>query len=303
MGTQQEMLCLRWEDFGSHFSSSFKDLRTQNNRDSYFDVSLAVGDHDILIQAHKVILSSCSPFFRKVLAQQSRASPLGGLLHPVIYLRGVSAHHLRNVLDFMYHGEINVAQDDLDDFLAVAEDLKIKGLTQNDGHAEQEANSRGAHGGVGSKRAMPKPDGGGPSKKRASLNQRSQALTVPAAGQQVSRQSMPSASRLHKAEEANAGDVEVVKAEPVGTRDPVAAARVGMEAGASNAVESEDLVEYEDGAGEEDFADEYMDYGNDESGDMSYGDGANLVGHGPVGGGGEGGSSDGGKGRFYSIYA
>eukprot|EP00092_Neocalanus_flemingeri_P039155 GFUD01042617.1.p1 GENE.GFUD01042617.1~~GFUD01042617.1.p1 ORF type:complete len:260 (-),score=65.84 GFUD01042617.1:49-828(-) len=31
----------------------------------------------------------------------------------------------------MYHGEVNVAQEELNSFLAVAEDLKVKGLTQN----------------------------------------------------------------------------------------------------------------------------------------------------------------------------
>ena len=31
----------------------------------------------------------------------------------------------------MYHGEVNVAQEELNTFLAVAEDLQVKGLTQN----------------------------------------------------------------------------------------------------------------------------------------------------------------------------
>jgi len=31
----------------------------------------------------------------------------------------------------MYHGEVNVAQDELNSFLTVAEDLQVKGLTQN----------------------------------------------------------------------------------------------------------------------------------------------------------------------------
>ena len=30
----------------------------------------------------------------------------------------------------MYHGEVNIAQEDLSSFLAVAQDLKVKGLTQ-----------------------------------------------------------------------------------------------------------------------------------------------------------------------------
>ena len=37
---------------------------------------------------------------------------------------------MKYVLDFMYHGEVNVAQEELDKFLEVAETLKIKGLTQ-----------------------------------------------------------------------------------------------------------------------------------------------------------------------------
>merc|ERR1719320_1940763 len=34
----------------------------------------------------------------------------------------------------MYHGEVNVAQEQLNDFLSIAEDLKVKGLTQNQSH-------------------------------------------------------------------------------------------------------------------------------------------------------------------------
>ena len=38
---------------------------------------------------------------------------------------------MQAVLNFMYHGEVNVAQEELNSFLAVAEDLQVKGLTQN----------------------------------------------------------------------------------------------------------------------------------------------------------------------------
>ena len=50
--------------------------------------------------------------------------------NPLIYLRGISAQDLTYLLDFIYYGEVNVAQDELDKFLEVAESLKIKGLTQ-----------------------------------------------------------------------------------------------------------------------------------------------------------------------------
>ena len=48
-----------------------------------------------------------------------------------MYLKGVRYPDLQAVLNFMYHGEVNVAQEELNSFLAVAEDLKVKGLTQN----------------------------------------------------------------------------------------------------------------------------------------------------------------------------
>ena len=47
--------------------------------------------------------------------------------HPLLYLKGVKYSDLESVLNFMYHGEVNVAQDDLNSFLAVAEELKVKG--------------------------------------------------------------------------------------------------------------------------------------------------------------------------------
>merc|ERR1712203_1217599 len=76
------------------------------------------------IQAHKVILSACSPFFRGVLRRNPHA-------HPLLYLKGVKFSDLTAVLNFMYHGEVNVAQEELNSFLAVAEELRVKGLTQN----------------------------------------------------------------------------------------------------------------------------------------------------------------------------
>jgi len=40
------------------------------------------------------------------------------------------------VLNFMYMGEVNVAQEELNSFLSVAEDLRVKGLTQNNANSD-----------------------------------------------------------------------------------------------------------------------------------------------------------------------
>ena len=52
------------------------------------------------------------------------------MTNPAIYLRGVLHKDIKNIVEFMYVGEVNVAQEDLDSFLAAAQDLCIKGLTQ-----------------------------------------------------------------------------------------------------------------------------------------------------------------------------
>jgi len=114
-----EKFCLRWNDFESNISSAFRELRDDKD---FFDVTLACDDDQI--QAHKVILSACSPFFRNVLRRNPHQ-------HPLLYLKNVKYTDLQAVLNFMYHGEVNVAQEELNSFLAVAEDLRVKGLTQN----------------------------------------------------------------------------------------------------------------------------------------------------------------------------
>jgi len=117
-----EKFCLRWNDFESNISGAFRELRDDKD---FFDVTIACEDEQI--QAHKVILSACSPFFRNVLRRNPHQ-------HPLLYLKGVKYTDLQSVLNFMYHGEVNVAQEELNSFLAVAEDLRVKGLTQNQGN-------------------------------------------------------------------------------------------------------------------------------------------------------------------------
>ena len=113
-----DKFCLSWNDFEANISSALKEL--QRDAD-FFDVTLVCDDIE-LIQAHKVILSACSPFFKTTLKHIPHQ-------HPLLYLKGVMYNDLVRVLHFMYHGEVNIEQDELKSFLAVAEDLTVKGLT------------------------------------------------------------------------------------------------------------------------------------------------------------------------------
>jgi hypothetical protein len=120
-----EKFCLRWNEFEKNISTSFRELREDKD---FFDVTLACENNQI--QAHKVILSACSPFFRSVLKQNPHQ-------HPLLYLKGVRYEDITSVLSCMYHGEVNISQDELNSFLEVAEDLKVKGLTQNNLNEEK----------------------------------------------------------------------------------------------------------------------------------------------------------------------
>ena len=111
-----DMFCLKWTGFTNNMADTFKSLRGDND---FTDVTLACEDGTML-EAHKVILAASSPFFHNLL-KVSKHHP-----HPLIYLKGVQMRQLSSVMDFLYQGEVNLNQEDLDSFLALAADLQLK---------------------------------------------------------------------------------------------------------------------------------------------------------------------------------
>ena len=90
-------------------------------KDSDFSDVTLVCEEDLQIEAHKVILAAPSPFFSRALKRNKHS-------HPMIYMRGITAKDLSAIVDFIYHGEANVYQEDLEGFLDLAEELQLKGL-------------------------------------------------------------------------------------------------------------------------------------------------------------------------------
>jgi len=117
MYREEEKLCLKWNDFQENAISAFGTLREDRE---FADVTLACEDGQ-QVEAHRVILASSSPFFSNVLRRNKHQ-------HPLIYMRGVKSEDLMALVDFLYYGEANVKQENLDSFLAVAEELQLKGL-------------------------------------------------------------------------------------------------------------------------------------------------------------------------------
>ena len=106
---------LNWDGFQENLNTELKCLR-----EDFLDVTLVCDDEQI--SAHKVILSASSEFFRGILRRNSRDFPL-------IYLKGVKMTLLKSIMDFIYTGEVEIAENDLTELLEIAFDLKIKGLS------------------------------------------------------------------------------------------------------------------------------------------------------------------------------
>ena len=106
---------LKWNQSQMSCASSFKHLRSEED---FFDVTLVSSDQ-VQMQAHKVVLSASSKFFKKILRQNKH-------YHPIVCLDGVSSGHLEYLLDYIYDGEVNIFQDDLDAFLLQANKFKLE---------------------------------------------------------------------------------------------------------------------------------------------------------------------------------
>ena len=96
-------------------------FREMREGQEFFDVTLACDDGTYL-EAHRIVLAASSTFFRNTFKINNHP-------HPWIYLKGINSADLTAVIDFMYQGEVNVPQDDLSQFLGIAEDLQVKGLS------------------------------------------------------------------------------------------------------------------------------------------------------------------------------
>ncbi|ETN67626.1 hypothetical protein AND_000554 [Anopheles darlingi] len=112
----EQQYALKWNDFQSSILSSFRHLRDEED---FVDVTIACDTRSFT--AHKVVLSACSPYFRKLL----KANPCE---HPIVILRDVRSDDIENLLRFMYNGEVHIGQDQLSDFLKTAQLLQVRGL-------------------------------------------------------------------------------------------------------------------------------------------------------------------------------
>ena len=104
---------LAWQEFDNKASELQRKLVNDTN---FTDVTLACDDNKKL-EVHKVILSSSSPVLGQILMDNPHQ-------HPLIYLRKVKFSLLKYLIQFIYLGQTEVAQTELQNFMNLAKELE-----------------------------------------------------------------------------------------------------------------------------------------------------------------------------------
>ena len=121
-----------WDKFETNLKQSYAGLREAPD---FSDVTLVCADGE-QVEAHKVILASASPFFFNMLHMDKHP-------HPRIYMKGLTLTKLSYIVDFIYHGEVSVGIQDISEFLELAEELKLKGMSKTDDLETEETDKDG----------------------------------------------------------------------------------------------------------------------------------------------------------------
>lgn len=126
------MLRLRWNSHVESLQQLFESLLEQQ---LFVDVTLACEGGSL--RAHRVMLSACSSYFRRVLHE-------AGTKSPVIIMRDVPRSEMDQILQFIYRGEIHVPEASLPSLLRTARLLEIRGLSDDLEKPASEAKSQEA---------------------------------------------------------------------------------------------------------------------------------------------------------------
>merc|ERR1719233_2284375 len=112
-----EKWCMKWNEFDTKIREYLRIIREDQK---LIDVTLVTDDGQH-IQAHKIILSAGSHFFRDIFLKSNQTNML-------IYLKGINSVQLEHLLDFIYNGEASVGEEEFEEFLETGKDMQVKGF-------------------------------------------------------------------------------------------------------------------------------------------------------------------------------
>lgn len=111
---------LKCNNFNKILSSQYELLRDEK---TLTDITFVCEGKRV--EAHKLVLYACSPFFKSLIEEELSQK------HLVFFFSDVKYDIMKAVLDYMYIGEVHIQNECLKDFIRVAEKLKIRGLVKD----------------------------------------------------------------------------------------------------------------------------------------------------------------------------
>ncbi|KAK7871094.1 hypothetical protein R5R35_010458 [Gryllus longicercus] len=114
----EPILCVSWN---GHVNELARGRKTFLENNSFVDCTIAAEGKSL--KAHRLILSSCSPYFQMLFNDENEK-------HTIVVLKDTSFLTLKTVIDFVYNGEVEIAAGQLETFLELAVSLQIKGLNK-----------------------------------------------------------------------------------------------------------------------------------------------------------------------------
>jgi BTB/POZ domain len=109
--------CLRWNN---HKSNLVEILEALIKMECYVDCTIYV-DNRVQFKAHRVVLAACSPYFQAILQDAPQD-------HCSIIFPGVQEFEMRTLLEYIYAGEVNIAESQIPRIMKIAKMLEVKGL-------------------------------------------------------------------------------------------------------------------------------------------------------------------------------
>ncbi|EFN82654.1 uncharacterized protein LOC105184928 [Harpegnathos saltator] len=120
-----QQYCLRWNNHRANLLNVFDELLA---KEAFTDVTIAAEGGTI--KCHKVVLIACSSYFQSLFSELQCG-------HPIVVLKDVKLSEIKAILEYMYRGEVNVAQEHLGSLLKIAGVLKVKGLVEENAGGSQ----------------------------------------------------------------------------------------------------------------------------------------------------------------------
>ena len=109
--------CIKRDDFDTNDTKSVSRMR---NDEENCDVSLVANDGKHVL-GHKSVLNCNSEYIRDSIS--TRKSPF-----PIISFSFLDSKGLNRMLDFMYHGQVIVNLEDMENFIHLSKKLRIRGM-------------------------------------------------------------------------------------------------------------------------------------------------------------------------------